>query len=1799
MAEVTPSKSSLRRKGSAFFGLTRQGSQSEMRRVEDDEEMDQDERKYNRTQLLDQDFSEMFGTDWRARNPKKIDLSDERFKLESLGSSDGPASKRGLLNRSLHKGTLSELDVSDNRLHDLDALTVANGFQSLVIVMAKRNNIWQVDHLDLPNLVELNIAHNGLKAIPNFSRCPMLDTIILSHNRLSCTFENLRGCRRLKRIDVAYNEFMFLPSELERNLEALQGLRSLINLRLYGNPFVAIFQEYQVFVIGWLRGLEILDGVQVTRSLRQEIKELNLYALSCYDDLVRQRQRQQSLEAADNAGRRVTQPGGIPSFPRMVEKLEEVLEDGNLLQANVMFVYESAQRLQKCLCENHFPKGTIDSHFWDDVSDDIVNGRRATDDMVKKFIELATAVMERYDSIRGYLVETLGCFACVSKGNLGQSCIAILGRMIATDNEYTADVERTFREVIVPTVKRLQENDQLGKDDTVIKSLVELMKIRSLTSIVAGTLREVIPMIVAWLSSGGTHSDGDLMLLKLIAYATKDKSNIEAIATEKMVEKCIHELDNRSISENEVSRGLWLDLLTIAENLVKYGPDWVVERQRAQAVHAKLISRARSIWIVGNALDVPREAHTLAAILCYTYAAMMRRADVLRDCCEIYRLVELLCSILKHHVADPSVLGAACRCLALILRNPMECKKHIGYVVEELGKLTSLLHLLGGKRYPDLYKRALVHDSGKDNPTKEDFRKFEMESQAPLSTHKSATAADALLALVDLIEFFAEANAEDGDAREQQEIVNFYLNTAQREKLLLGLLVFDHDELSYAVMKCIGHVPLKEIEPEEMGLIIKKVADTQSISAGKIEETLARVVMQLQRLVDNNLEQGQIFRRSFAELAISETYDLLVRNTRRSTYGHREEEKQKLQLSQAAVSFLVTCSKYTSLRVYMRSKRIQDSINLMLKDEELLNSWAAPEICIERCWIGRSLEYLTSSLRGDRALDRSKKVALRVLCRIADILEGRTDGRTDYRNLGSANDNQFAVTLEEATARETAMFDRREIENSLKYMDNQEWEDRAKQIEIFVEGGGPQSVLSFLGTYKIEETQAKYQEQLLEARRHLNKIELEAAEQEKDIESKDARDRSREDPDHVNLDSIEVPYGTVPGRQLLLIAIQRTEDTAEPDTHSLFCVRPSSLDVLEGIYDDSGPEGQTISPGYILAAALRMFHALLEVPPKDECRRAVAKELRQSRCPMMLLALMEDVPPLQCHTAAKFLHVMSLVIDVNAGRTSENGGKDATSKGGTNDEHATLELLDVLSQYIRGLAVDLLHSLRQSRDASLGEAEQVLCTEVARFLSVMIAAVPHYDFSDKPEVQRDAVTKFIDWLAPDSAVRLVVNMTIHDLQLDHGAGARHGDINDMFLGGLNLARIGLKEHATEFLSSLIVRSPRHKYDVLEVFGVADAFLGQTVRLSYMAELLTAIGLGTYMLHVEEYLQKQSDNKSGRERILHASVVEAAADLLPPGQVTGVRLLVATTRKIYLLCPDEKQPPYSGSLGGGGRWDPNWESGFPRDPSIVKVHEYDDLKHIYRCFGTQICIFEWKAAQSPHLCWKLAFQGVREREAFLRCLRLGMEGKRPPVISDTQISKQLVEEMDRAGLKRDGKVLAVSVAMRHGVASVQEALVGAFAPMLFVLTEEALVEFSLSLAAWHPPKEEDFVGEHGERDTEHVLAIANGAGRQGQLALAAPSAAALPLALTGEQQTMETMEAIKNMGGYQGPVLAKSSVKNLPPREVTFDTCREPILALNFDGEPFQIRFYDDSARETWRRALASYLSHRSWTRHHV
>jgi len=382
----------------------------------------------------------------------------------------------------------------------------------------------------------------------------------------------------------------------------------------------------------------------------------------------------------------------------------------------------------------------------------------------------------------------------------------------------------------------------------------------------------------------------------------------------------------------------------------------------------------------------------------------------------------------------------------------------------------------------------------------------------------------------------------------------------------------------------------------------------------------------------------------------------------------------------------------------------------------------------------------------------------------------------------------------------------------------------------------------------------------------------------------------------------------------------------------------------------------------------------------------------------------------------------------------------------------------------------------------------------------------------------------------------------------------------------------MREYASSVLWHHLVRCPVAKYHILEAFMVSDAFYGQPVRASYLKELLEAMNLGIYTVAIEEELLLNE------ERVLQLSMVAI------PEAVTGTLssfILMATSHYVYQLSIPGGVPAYHNpSHASNQRWSPAWEGTNPRMPGIVWKKPYSFVHRIYKGFDNQFLGIVWKEG-SQISTFTTIFQSSNDCDAFAECLHIssGSEGKRAPMLIDFR----LLEECDTK-ICHNERLLTASWAERViGVDKTRRAF--------FVLTEKTISEVSCQFSLWKAPesypveampliKTRKLVALLGE-DSEDELdgSVWDRLNLEREELIQQHHERTESGHMAGMRSVRETSSLLGEVGSW-----TSSSIQS-----IDFDA-DDAILKIDFGGEDVTIKFYDDVAREAWRRGLAYILA---------
>ncbi|EZG68843.1 leucine rich repeat protein, partial [Gregarina niphandrodes] len=214
-------------------------------------------------------LDEELGSQWRE-SPTTLDFSGKAFSLTSLiDLTSAVLGNPNEISEHLKTENLQELNVARNRIEDVgDTFTrgVAQiAFPRLGSLNLSGNMLTSVA-VEIPGLYSLDVSHNHLSRVPSLDGLPSLRTLRLKANHIDSFHPGDMSSiphAALTQLDLSRNEISIQPSGLVTIAEALhRTFPALADLRLAKNPVVKGFPEYQAFVLRAIPTLTVLDELE-------------------------------------------------------------------------------------------------------------------------------------------------------------------------------------------------------------------------------------------------------------------------------------------------------------------------------------------------------------------------------------------------------------------------------------------------------------------------------------------------------------------------------------------------------------------------------------------------------------------------------------------------------------------------------------------------------------------------------------------------------------------------------------------------------------------------------------------------------------------------------------------------------------------------------------------------------------------------------------------------------------------------------------------------------------------------------------------------------------------------------------------------------------------------------------------------------------------------------------------------------------------------------------------------------------------------------------------------------------------------------------------------------------------------------------------------------------------------------------------------------------------------------------------------------------------------------------------------
>ncbi|OHT14903.1 hypothetical protein TRFO_14698 [Tritrichomonas foetus] len=156
--------------------------------------------------------------------------------------------------------------LNNNAISTISGLSTLVNLSTLYLQDNLIENIEGVD--ELVSLETLILSHNYIESVSGLDKCVKLNTIELDHNHIR-SVQQLNGlleCPSLEVVNISHNKINDKADDIIAFFEQLKNLKVL---RMEGNPFIRMMQNYRRRIINALPELVFLDDAPVSQNDRR------------------------------------------------------------------------------------------------------------------------------------------------------------------------------------------------------------------------------------------------------------------------------------------------------------------------------------------------------------------------------------------------------------------------------------------------------------------------------------------------------------------------------------------------------------------------------------------------------------------------------------------------------------------------------------------------------------------------------------------------------------------------------------------------------------------------------------------------------------------------------------------------------------------------------------------------------------------------------------------------------------------------------------------------------------------------------------------------------------------------------------------------------------------------------------------------------------------------------------------------------------------------------------------------------------------------------------------------------------------------------------------------------------------------------------------------------------------------------------------------------------------------------------------------------------------------------------------
>jgi hypothetical protein len=1404
---------------------------------------------------------------------------------------------------------------------------------------------------------------------------------------------------------------------------------------------------------------------------------------------------------------------------------------------------------------------------------------------IANLMSLVRVQVEREEKLRMPLLRSIAKLAVIPDEGLGRSCFNVLQAGLAS--ETLADsVVKVFKEILIQPLVANQVKDPTS--DPYLSNVVRCIAHCNNRQL-ALALEKVVEQLVDFYTEKPEEPN---CIKALTLVASEQRAGVHVAHTIAVVDEIAKFFGGNPRRDEDDYLQNFSATAHLAMQLIRVEPRHVVDHLQKQGTPQKLANIINSFTSSLQNLTAGQQRLFSNGLDLMTLM-MEENNDLRMSAPDELNWVEVLCAAPRGSLQDPLTLGASLKGLALILKTEELRLTKQNTIFDALEGVVPLLDLIPpGKKFKDLFRageETLLEEAGMDKAEAQPPPASPSDLSNPIM-HQCYVALAELVAVVSRL-----GNVEDqkipGIARCVEICTE--MDEAGREQIMFGLLEVPNQELKGAVVNAIRAVDMSQLGVEEQRTLVMMISRDNTPNLGSEQtDTLLETILDLLRLFSlNRKASGDDFRKIHARIAIESTFDLLDRNSQYYCYGDLHDERQRASLSLSCVRLIRACGRWPDLRILLRSKSLVSKFLVIMHNEAQRADPVAPCVPLERSWIGRSVEALLCCVNGSHQLPALSRVMLRVVARIADVLEGRAIDEDD-------DDAGFISIIE----RECHMWS---VYRAGSPLDATEFGDRQMQQQAFASFSGPSRILAALD--------AEFKPKRVISVKHV----------------KDRIMALQEECQYMDDDALAEQQAIATNDEMPLLEMDHSAEEDMDDTTRrlqawhLSTVRPDLVNLgqkfqpwanlafvpherLDGEKRSGKPAKSRVVAAYF-RALFRALRAPGSVGVHEEIMAALCNVTTMVRMGNIVFALPNYI---ETHVAAKCLHLYNAIIE------------DAPPNEA--DPTAVLEICLVASDFAVKMLEGVVPGLPKGEDKTAGllpvVPEEVLVLLAQACRTLMTVAGRAHDFKAlSKQKPYEGVKMTLQVLIDERTLSLLTQLLLYSLSLDVGLG--HGRfISERFVRSA-VARDDLYTSVTRCIARVLTVVDEWKYSCFLAISKAGVFGRKQIRASFQKELMD-------LCFFEKCFQKLADmvKLQFAEPLLWTVWVEIT--FASPGlnlPTLGKKLLGITPCRLLVIVP----PPEPTDVQE--KWLAWPENIAPDEPTIEGVMELRNLTRIVQGCGPQVFSLGWfsadqKCEETFHaICLK-----QNRRQHVIETLWAN-SGQSPEQRVDIMLDWCFQNVLNQRAHTED--VFCFTYAMvETRTMSKQNAFIA--------LTESDVFIFWVDWAEWYcpPPMEDEDAAEKNPAkvaalwhvsaedpvgfkiDTDELTSYSVPdsyampsdtdmaqwlltKGADGDLVLQPPSASGetkMTRSLKRELAVNATIEekcGNRRADGRRAMLrknrdffTTKDSFPLSKLSEVVFGEAESATLEVVFGGRRIDVEFFDDLGREIWRRGLAYALN---------